>query len=157
MVPSEGGLSLGVPLYCCRVAGGGVNSPAKAPTETEIWSYIVQLCSALRCIHGSGLAARTIEPTKILQYGKGRWVRITAVLFSHCQMLSVFCVTLQQGMRNLTYGYAVLRFAGLSNPSSTSVWLGRVSHRLCICMLLRLSDALYPPEYCSVEIEGRSH
>ncbi|XP_070197753.1 PAN2-PAN3 deadenylation complex subunit pan3-like isoform X2 [Littorina saxatilis] len=59
--------------------GGGVNGPgSKAPTETEIWSYIVQLCSALRCIHGSGLAARTIEPTKILQFGKGR-LRVNCV------------------------------------------------------------------------------
>ncbi|KAL8575598.1 hypothetical protein ACOMHN_028619 [Nucella lapillus] len=58
--------------------GGGVNGQTKALTETEIWSYIVQLCSALRCIHGAGLAARTIEPTKILQYGKGR-LRINCV------------------------------------------------------------------------------
>ena len=64
-------------LYC--VAGGGVSGATKAPTETEIWSYIVQLCSALRCIHGSGLAARTIEPTKILQYGKGRQVTLAGV------------------------------------------------------------------------------
>lgn len=58
--------------------GGGMNGQSKALSETEIWSYIVQLCSALRCIHGAGLAARTIEPTKILQYGKGR-LRINCV------------------------------------------------------------------------------
>ena len=59
-------------------SGGGMNSPSQGMTETEIWSYIVQLCSALRCIHSSGLAARTMEPTKILLFGKGR-LRVNCV------------------------------------------------------------------------------
>lgn len=33
---------------------------------------IIQLTSALRTIHGMGLAARTIQPTKVLLTGKNR-------------------------------------------------------------------------------------
>jgi PAB-dependent poly(A)-specific ribonuclease subunit 3 len=41
-------------------------------SETTIWSYITQIASALKAIHGSGLAARNIDPSKILITGKNR-------------------------------------------------------------------------------------
>ncbi|KAJ2957748.1 hypothetical protein NQZ79_g6597 [Umbelopsis isabellina] len=41
-------------------------------SEKIIWSYITQITSALKTIHTSGLAARMIEPTKILLTGKNR-------------------------------------------------------------------------------------
>jgi len=40
--------------------------------ESVIWSYIIQLTSALRYIHAAGLACRTLDPTKILVLGKHR-------------------------------------------------------------------------------------
>jgi PAB-dependent poly(A)-specific ribonuclease subunit 3 len=40
--------------------------------EAIIWNYIIQLTSALRCIHGAGLACRTLDPTKILVINKTR-------------------------------------------------------------------------------------
>ncbi|CAB4385205.1 unnamed protein product [Rhizophagus irregularis] len=40
--------------------------------ETVLWSYITQLASAIKTIHSSGLAARMIEPTKILSTNKNR-------------------------------------------------------------------------------------
>ncbi|KAI8073106.1 hypothetical protein BC940DRAFT_364207 [Gongronella butleri] len=40
--------------------------------ETTLWSYITQIASALKAVHGSGLAARNIEPSKILVTGKHR-------------------------------------------------------------------------------------
>lgn len=40
--------------------------------EPTLWSYIVQLASALKTIHSHGLAARTINPTKVLLTGKNR-------------------------------------------------------------------------------------
>ncbi|KAJ1565039.1 PAB-dependent poly(A)-specific ribonuclease subunit 3, partial [Nowakowskiella sp. JEL0078] len=46
--------------------------------EKNLWSYIVQLCSALKTIHGANLAARVIEPSKILVTGKNR-IRINCV------------------------------------------------------------------------------
>lgn len=40
--------------------------------EPSLWSYIVQLASVLKTIHAQGLAARTINPTKVLLTGKNR-------------------------------------------------------------------------------------
>ncbi|KAI9303986.1 hypothetical protein BJ944DRAFT_267525 [Cunninghamella echinulata] len=40
--------------------------------ETTLWSYITQLSSALKAVHGSGLAARNIDPSKIIVTGKNR-------------------------------------------------------------------------------------
>jgi PAB-dependent poly(A)-specific ribonuclease subunit 3 len=48
-------------------SGTGVIVP-----ETVLWSYITQLASAIKTIHSSGLAARMIEPTKILSTNKNR-------------------------------------------------------------------------------------
>ncbi|KAI8819981.1 kinase-like domain-containing protein [Fimicolochytrium jonesii] len=40
--------------------------------EKNLWSFITQLASALKTIHSAGLAARIIEPSKILLTGKNR-------------------------------------------------------------------------------------
>ncbi|KAI9668510.1 MAG: PAB-dependent poly(A)-specific ribonuclease subunit 3 [Trizodia sp. TS-e1964] len=40
--------------------------------EEEMWNYIVQIASALKTIHTSNLAARLIEPSKILLTSKNR-------------------------------------------------------------------------------------
>lgn len=45
--------------------------------EQVLWGYIVQIASALKAIHGSGLAARLISPSKILLTSKDR-VRLNA-------------------------------------------------------------------------------
>ena len=50
---------------------GGHRSPMP---ERLIWSYIIQLSSALRTVHASGLACRVIDPSKILLIGNSRWV-----------------------------------------------------------------------------------
>lgn len=52
-------------------------------SETVLWSYVCQIASALKTIHNGGLAARVIEPTKILVTGKNR-IRLNA-----CGMLDV--------------------------------------------------------------------
>ncbi|OAG36578.1 hypothetical protein AYO21_09235 [Fonsecaea monophora] len=41
-------------------------------TEPALWSYVVQIASALKTIHNSGLAARILDPSKILVTGKNR-------------------------------------------------------------------------------------
>ncbi|KIW87050.1 uncharacterized protein Z519_12347 [Cladophialophora bantiana CBS 173.52] len=41
-------------------------------TEPALWSYVVQIASALKTIHNSGLAARVLDPSKILVTGKNR-------------------------------------------------------------------------------------
>jgi PAB-dependent poly(A)-specific ribonuclease subunit 3 len=40
--------------------------------EFLIWNYIIQLTSALRLIHSSGLACRSLDPTKIIITSKNR-------------------------------------------------------------------------------------
>ncbi|KAA8900334.1 hypothetical protein FN846DRAFT_909312 [Sphaerosporella brunnea] len=40
--------------------------------ESVLWNYIVQLASALKTIHNTGLAARVIDPTKVLLTSKNR-------------------------------------------------------------------------------------
>lgn len=47
-----------------RAHQGLMRNPA---TEEQLWSYLVQLTSALRCIHGAGLAARPgcLMPSKV--------------------------------------------------------------------------------------------
>jgi PAB-dependent poly(A)-specific ribonuclease subunit 3 len=45
--------------------------------EHVLWSYTVQITSALKAIHSSGLAARVIDPSKILLTGKNR-IRLNA-------------------------------------------------------------------------------
>lgn len=51
--------------------------------ETVIWSYICQICNALRTIHDADLAARCIHPTKIILTEKNR-IRLSA-----CMILDV--------------------------------------------------------------------
>ncbi|KAJ4288588.1 PAB-dependent poly(A)-specific ribonuclease subunit 3 [Kalmusia sp. IMI 367209] len=45
--------------------------------EQVLWGYIVQIASALKAIHGSGLAARLITPSKIIVTSKNR-IRLNA-------------------------------------------------------------------------------
>jgi len=47
------------------------NSTGLLP-EALIWNYVIQLTSALRYIHGAGLACRTLDPSKIMVLGKSR-------------------------------------------------------------------------------------
>ncbi len=41
-------------------------------TEAVLWSYVVQIASALKAIHNAGLAARVLDASKILVTGKNR-------------------------------------------------------------------------------------
>ena len=52
-------------------------------TEQVIWGYVVQIANALKTIHRAGLAARVIDPSKILVTNKNR-VRLNA-----CAILDV--------------------------------------------------------------------
>jgi PAB-dependent poly(A)-specific ribonuclease subunit 3 len=65
------------PRYGAR-AGGATPIP-----EQVLWSYIVQLASALRSIHAENLAAHCLDPSKVLLTSKNR-VRLSA-----CAILDV--------------------------------------------------------------------
>lgn len=60
----------------------GTNGPSKIP-EAVIWSYVVQIANALRAIHSKDLAARCLDPSKIILTDKDR-IRLTA-----CAILDV--------------------------------------------------------------------
>ncbi|KAK4013870.1 hypothetical protein OUZ56_026422 [Daphnia magna] len=40
--------------------------------ESLLWSYIIELCSALRSVHSAGLAVRALDPSKVLVTSRGR-------------------------------------------------------------------------------------
>jgi PAB-dependent poly(A)-specific ribonuclease subunit 3 len=46
-------------------------------SEQVLWSYVTQIASALKAIHNSGLAAKIIEPSKILLTSRNR-IRLNA-------------------------------------------------------------------------------
>lgn len=52
-------------------------NPEKQVTEQTLWSYIVQMANALKAIHSVGLAARVIDPSKVLLTGENR-IRLNA-------------------------------------------------------------------------------
>ena len=43
-------------------------------SEAVIWQYVIQLTSALRTLHHSGLAVRCIDMSKVLVLGSNRYV-----------------------------------------------------------------------------------
>ncbi|KAG9242885.1 PAB-dependent poly(A)-specific ribonuclease subunit PAN3 [Calycina marina] len=54
-----------------------------AVQESVLWSYIVQIASALKCVHAAGLAIRCLDPGKIILTDKNR-IRLSA-----CAVLDV--------------------------------------------------------------------
>ncbi|CAK8684378.1 unnamed protein product [Clavelina lepadiformis] len=58
--------------------GGTTRQNAGLLPESLIWTYVVQLTSALRCIHMAGLACRVLDPTKVIITDKSR-LRINSV------------------------------------------------------------------------------
>ena len=57
-------------IYFARSATGG--TWGNGVPETILWSLIIQIASAIRQIHSVSLAARMIEPSKIIVTGKNR-------------------------------------------------------------------------------------
>lgn len=47
--------------------------PTTIPERT-MWSYIIQIASAIQKVHASGLAVRMIDASKILVTGQNRYV-----------------------------------------------------------------------------------
>ncbi|KAM0786094.1 hypothetical protein ACM66B_006905 [Microbotryomycetes sp. NB124-2] len=58
-----------------HLGGGGGGLQSLAVPERVLWSYIVQIASALKAVHNSGLAVRNLDPNRIIVTGKNR-VRI---------------------------------------------------------------------------------
>ncbi|MCJ1428634.1 PAB-dependent poly(A)-specific ribonuclease subunit 3 [Sticta canariensis] len=87
-------------------------------TEDVLWSYIVQIASALKAIHSRGLAARLIDPSKVILTGENR-IRLNA-----CAILDVIQHDKTQPLHDLQrldlyqFGRLILAIA-TNNLSST--------------------------------------
>lgn len=73
----------------------GRQNQFNALPERVIWSYIIQLCNAIKTVHSNGLAARTIEVSKILVTSRHR-LRINC-----CSILDVVRTEQQADINNL--------------------------------------------------------
>ncbi|KAK9448200.1 uncharacterized protein V1518DRAFT_419963 [Limtongia smithiae] len=60
------------------VRSGGPGQMPAPVSEQVLWSYIVQLSSALKTIHNANLAARVLDPTKVILTSQMR-VRLSAI------------------------------------------------------------------------------
>ena len=80
-----------------HLAGGSrLQGRHNAPiSEQVLWGYMTQLANALKAIHSNGLAARVIEPTKILLTGNNR-IRLNA-----CAIMDVVQFEAQKPMADL--------------------------------------------------------
>lgn len=55
---------------------GRLTAASQHLPERTIWSYIIQIASAIKAVHDKGLAVRMIDVTKILVTGKNRCVHL---------------------------------------------------------------------------------
>ncbi|KAL1978147.1 hypothetical protein VTN31DRAFT_1006 [Thermomyces dupontii] len=77
-------------------AGNRFQNRHNAPIpEQVLWSYVTQIASALKIIHSSGLAARVLDPSKILLTSKNR-IRLNA-----CSILDVVQHDTERSMSDL--------------------------------------------------------
>ncbi|KAI8988053.1 hypothetical protein BDF20DRAFT_853589 [Mycotypha africana] len=93
--------------------------------ETTLWSFITQLASALKVIHRSGLAARTIEPSKILMTSKNRLrINHTAILdVLQYDMCDANTISMHQQEDLFSLGKLVVSVACLVSSSATAAIL----------------------------------
>ena len=83
--------------------------------EATLWSYLVQIANALKIIHGVGLAARVLDPSKVLLTDKNR------IRLNGCGILDVLgfdaspSLVDQQREDLLQLGRLILAI-GLNNP-----------------------------------------
>ncbi|KAI9492444.1 hypothetical protein BDB00DRAFT_828120 [Zychaea mexicana] len=105
----------GQAMMQAELQAAGINS-VLIP-ETTLWSYITQIASAIKTAHGSGLAVRSIEPSKILMTGKHR-VRIGCVaMLDVLQFEKEHNIALQQQADLLAFGKLIVSLA-CNSPQS---------------------------------------
>lgn len=50
----------------------------KGLPENLIWTYIIQISAALRCVHGNGMVARCMDLSRILVDSKSKYAHFYA-------------------------------------------------------------------------------
>lgn len=84
--------------------------------EQILWSYVTQIASALKAIHSVGLAARVIDPSKILLTGKNR-IRLNAcAILDVVQHDSQRSITDLQSQDLVNFGQLIITL-GANSPS----------------------------------------
>ncbi|VDO37296.1 unnamed protein product [Onchocerca flexuosa] len=80
-------------FLCSSKLGSIANLPGggQVVQESLMWSYIVQLSSALRAIHSAGMAARTVDPSKIIVFDKTKQVFLTSDIFMVLKVMLSSC------------------------------------------------------------------
>lgn len=93
-------------------------NPRTTVTEDLLWSYITQIANALKAIHKLNLAARCLDPSKIILTGKNR-IRLGA-----CSILDVLQYDARRPVNDLQqedlvqFGKVMLCLASNTPPSS---------------------------------------
>lgn len=123
--------------------------------EKLVWSYLVQLVSALRTIHRAGLACRTVEASKILVTEKNR------IRLSGCGVLDVLAhdedIDLRTLQRRDLYmaAYTALSVAANNaniDPSDPKVLLARgYSEDLVVVLRKMLGDGYEAGCFASID------
>ncbi|KAI9783367.1 MAG: PAB-dependent poly(A)-specific ribonuclease subunit 3 [Geoglossum umbratile] len=85
--------------------------------EQVLWSYIVQISSALKTIHSSGLSARLIEPSKVLLTNKNRIRLNSCAIFDVVQHESQLPVPELQQDDLVQFGRLIMSIATI-NPAA---------------------------------------
>ena len=93
---------------------------APAITEQVMWNYVVQIANALKSIHDVGLAARVIDPTKVILTSDNR------IRLNGCAILDVVHgqnteSIAQQQCRDLFLFGELLLALGTNNASTTTL------------------------------------
>ena len=60
-------------------------------SEAVIWQYVIQLTSALRTLHHSGLAVRCIDMSKVLVLGSNRYVIVMVIFINNTKRVLILC------------------------------------------------------------------
>ncbi|KKY20858.1 putative pab-dependent polyspecific ribonuclease subunit pan3 [Phaeomoniella chlamydospora] len=85
--------------------------------EQVLWSYAIQIANALKAIHGKGLAARVIDPTRVLLTGKNR-VRLNGCAIMDVIRFDQNTTPAELRLRDLQdFGYLLLAL-GANNPDA---------------------------------------
>lgn len=126
------------------------NSRTPIP-EDVLWSYITQIANALRAIHGQNLAARCLDPSKIILTEKNR-IRLGA-----CSILDVLDFETRRPVPELQqadlvqFGQVILALANNTPPGSlnynnVNILLQQVSNVYSDALASSIAWLLYPPQ-----------
>lgn len=119
--------------------------------EDVLWSYITQIANALGCIHNLNLAARCLDPSKIILTEKNR-IRLGA-----CSILDVVDFESRQPVPELQqadmvqFGQVMLSLASNTAPGSVnynnvSIILQQVSNIYSDALASSIAWLLFPPQ-----------